>query len=129
MGLVPGQRTEFCKENAVVIANTLFQQHKRWLSHGHHQIVNTKIKLISFFVVEDGEAVYSQQKQDQEPTAVGQVMNFIAKFRHKLKKVGKTTKSFRYDLSQIPYNYTVQSEITQSCPTLCDPMDYTLPGS
>ena len=32
----------------------------------------------------------------------------IAKFRLKLKKVGKTTRSFRYDLDQIPYNYTVE---------------------
>ena len=33
---------------------------------------------------------------------------FIAKFRLKLKKVGKTTRPFRYDLNQIPYNYTVE---------------------
>ena len=32
----------------------------------------------------------------------------IAKFRHKLKKVGKTTRPFRYDLNQIPYDYTVE---------------------
>ena len=32
----------------------------------------------------------------------------IAKFRHKLKKVGKTTSPFRYDLNQIPYDYTVE---------------------
>ena len=32
---------EFCQENALVIANTLFQQHKRNSTHGHHQIVNT----------------------------------------------------------------------------------------
>ena len=71
-------------------------------------MVNTEIRLIIFFTAKDGEAVYSQQKQDQEPTAVGQVMNFIAKFRHKLKKVGKTTRPFRYDLKQIPYDYTVE---------------------
>ena len=34
--------------------------------HGHHQIVNTKIRLIIFFAAKDGEALYSQQKQDQE---------------------------------------------------------------
>ena len=50
----------------------------------------------------------SQQKQDQELT-VAQIMNsFIAKFRLKLKKVGKTTRPFRYDLNQIPYDYTVE---------------------
>ena len=60
-----------------------------------------------FFAAKDGEALYSQQKQDQELT-VAQIMNLIAKFRLKLKKVGKTTRSFRYDLNQIPYDYTVE---------------------
>ena len=61
-----GQRlTEFCQENALVIANTLFQQQKR---HGHHQMANTKIKSIIFFVAKDREAEYSQQKQDLELT-------------------------------------------------------------
>ena len=45
-------------------------------THGHHQMVNTKIRLIIFFAVEDGEALYSQQKQDQELT-VAQIMNFL----------------------------------------------------
>ena len=40
---------EFCQENALVIANTLFQQHKRRLTHGHHQKVNTEIRWIIFF--------------------------------------------------------------------------------
>ena len=56
-----GQRlTELCQENTLVIANTLFQQHKRWLTHGHHQMVNTKIRLIIFFAAKDGKALYSQ---------------------------------------------------------------------
>ena len=60
-----GQRLiEFCQENTLVIANTLFQQHKRRLPHGHHQMVNTKTRLIIFFAAKDGEALYSQQKQD-----------------------------------------------------------------
>ena len=73
-----GQRLiEFCQENALVIANTLFQQHKRRLStHGHHQMVNTEIRLIIFFAAKDGEALYSQQKQDQELT-VAQTMNSL----------------------------------------------------
>ena len=72
-----GQRlTEFCQENALVIANTLFQQHKRRLTHGHHQMVHTKIRLIIFFAAKDGEALYSQQKQDQELT-VAQIMNSL----------------------------------------------------
>ena len=57
-----GQRlTEFCQENVLVIENTLFQKHKRKL-YGHHQMVNTKIRLIIFFAAEDGEALHSQQK-------------------------------------------------------------------
>ena len=42
--------------------------------HGHHQIVDTKIRLIMFFVAKDGEALYSQKKQDQELT-VAQITN------------------------------------------------------
>ena len=61
-----------------------------------------------FFAAKDGEALYSQQKQDQELT-VAQIMNLlIAKLRLKLKKVGKTTRPFRYGLNQIPYDYTVE---------------------
>ena len=48
---------EFCQENALLIANTLFQQHKRRSTHGHHQMVNTKIRLIIFFAAKDGEAL------------------------------------------------------------------------
>ena len=70
-------------------------------------MVNTEIRLIIFFAAKDGEALYSQQKQDQELT-VAQIMNLIAKFRLKLKKVGKTTRPFRFDLNQIPYDYTVE---------------------
>ena len=66
-------------------------------------MVNTKIRLIIFLAAKDGEALYSQQKQDQELT-VAQIMNLIAKFRLKLKKVGKTTRPFRYDLTQILYD-------------------------
>ena len=62
-----GQRlTEFCQENALVIANTLFQQHGGDSTHGHHQMANTKIRLIILFADKDGEALYSQQKQDQK---------------------------------------------------------------
>jgi len=72
-----GQRLiEFCQENALVIASTLFQQHKRRLSHGHHQIVNTEIRLIISFATKYGEALYSQQKQDWELT-VGQIMSSL----------------------------------------------------
>ena len=61
-------------------------------------MVNTEIRLIIFFASKDGEALYSQQKQDQE----------LTKFTLKLKKVRKTTRPFRYDLNQIPYDCTVE---------------------
>ena len=68
--------TEFCQENTLVIANTLFQQHKRilytWTSpDGQHQI-----RLIIFFAAKDGEALYSQQKQNCEVT-VAQIMSYF----------------------------------------------------
>ena len=59
-----------------------------------------------FFAAKDGQAVYNQQKQDLEQI-VAHIMSPLAKFRLKLKKVGKTTRPFKYDLNQIPYNYTV----------------------
>ena len=45
-------------------------------THGHHQMVNTEIRLIIFFAAKDGEVLYSQQKQDQELT-VAQIMNSL----------------------------------------------------
>ena len=55
-----GQRLiEFCQENALVITNTLFQQHKEDSTHRCHQMVNTEIRLIIFFAVKDGETLYS----------------------------------------------------------------------
>ena len=70
-------------------------------------MANTKIKLITFFAAKDGEALYSQQTQDQELTGSDHEL-LITKFRLKLKKAGKTARPFRYDLNQIPYDYTVQ---------------------
>ena len=70
-------------------------------------MVNTRIRLIIFVAAKDGEALYTQQKQDWELTGSDYEL-LIAKFRLKLKKVGKITGSFRYDLNQIPYNYTVE---------------------
>ena len=70
-------------------------------------MVNTEIRLIISFEAKDGKALYSQQKQDQELTVSDHEL-LIAKFRLKLKKVGKTIRPFRYDLNQIPYDYTVE---------------------
>ena len=72
-----GQRLiEFCQENALVIANTLFNNTREDSTHGRHQMVNTEIRLIIFFAAKDGEALYNQQKQDQELTVV-QIMNSL----------------------------------------------------
>ena len=54
---------EFCQENALVIANTLFHNRRKDSTYGHHQMVNAKIRLIIFFAAEDGEGVYSQQNK------------------------------------------------------------------
>ena len=70
-------------------------------------MVNTKIRLIIFFTAKYGEALYSQQKQDGADYGSDHEL-LIAKIRFKLKKVGKTTRPFRYDLDQIPYDYTVE---------------------
>ena len=68
--------TEFCQENALVRANTFVQQHKDSSTHGHHQMVNTEIRLIIFFASKEREALYSQQKQDCKLT-VAQIMNSL----------------------------------------------------
>ena len=67
---------------------------------------NIEIRLIIFFAAEDGEALYSQQKQDRKLCSDHELL--IVKFRLKLKKVGKPTRPVRYDLNQIPYGYTVE---------------------
>ena len=104
-----GQRLiEFCQENALVIASTLFQQHKRrlytWTSpDGQHQ---NQID----YILRSQRWRSSIQSTKTRPGADCGSDNelLIAKFRLKLKKVGKTTRPFRYDLNQIPYDYTVE---------------------
>ena len=64
-------------------------------------MVNTEIRLIIFFAAKDGEALYSQQKQDWELTVAQDYELLIAKFRLKLKKGRKTTRPFRYDLNPL----------------------------
>ena len=73
-------------------------------------MVNTKIRLIIFFAAKDGEALY---KTKTAKTRLGADCSsdhelLTAKFRLKLKKVGKTTRPSRYALNQIPYDYTVK---------------------
>ena len=104
-----GQRlTEFCQENALVIANTLFQQHKRrlytWTSPDG-QYWNQ----IDYIICSWRWRSFIQSAKTRPGADCGSDHKLlIAKFRLELKKVGKTTRPFRYDINQIPYNYTVE---------------------
>ena len=104
-----GQRlTEFCQENALVIANTLFQQHKRrlytWTSP-EGQYWNQ----IDYILCSQRwrSSIQSAKKRPGADCGSDHEL-LIAKIRLKLKKVQKTTRPFRYDLNQIPYNDTVK---------------------
>ena len=70
-------------------------------------MVNIKIRLIIFFANKDGEALQSAKTRPGADCGSDHEL-LIAKFRLKMKKVGKTTRPFMYDLNQIPYNYTVE---------------------
>ena len=102
---------EFCQENAPVIANTLFQQHRRrlytWTSpDGQHQ------NQIDYILCSQRWRSSIQSAKARLGADCGSDHELlIAKFRLKLKKVGKTTRPFRYDLNQIPYDYTVEVKI------------------
>ena len=99
-----GQRPiEFCQENALVIANTLFQQHKRRLYTWTSPCVE-----IDYILCSQRWRSSIQSTRTRPGADCGSEHELlIAKFRLKLKKVGKTTRPFRYDLNQIPYDYTV----------------------
>ena len=101
-------KAEFCQENALVIANTLFQQHKRrlytWTSpDGQHQ------NQIDHIICSQKWRISIQSVKTRLGADCGSDHELlIAKFRLKLKKVGETTTPFRYDLNQIPYDYAVE---------------------
>ena len=73
-------------------------------THGHHQMVNTKIRLIIFFAAKKWRNSIQSAKTSPGADCGSDHELLIAKFRLKLKKVGKTTRPFRYDLNQIPYS-------------------------
>ena len=75
-------------------------------------MVNIKIRLIIFFVAKDGE-IYTVSKTRLGAECGSDHELLIAKFRLQLKKVGKMTGSFRYDLNQIPYDYTMEVTINR----------------
>ena len=99
---------EFCQENALVIANTLFQQHKRRLytgtsPYGQHQ------NQIDYILCSQRWISSIQSAKTRPGADCGSDHELlIVKFRLKLKKVEKTARPFRYDLNQIPYDYTVE---------------------
>ena len=98
----------FCQENALVRANTLFQQHKRrlykWTSpDGQNQ------NQVNYILCNQRRRISIQSAKTKLGADCGSDQELhIAKFRLKLKKIGKTTRPFRYDLNQIPYDYTVE---------------------
>ena len=107
-----GQRLiEFCQETALITANTFFQQHKvrlyTWTSpNGQHW------NQVDYILCSQRWRSYIQSAK----TRLGANCDsdhelLIAKFRLKSKKVGQITRPFRYDLNQIPYDYTVEWEI------------------
>ena len=99
---------EFCQENALVIANTLFQKHKRrlytWTSpDGQHQ------NQTDYILCSQRWRSSIQSTKTRPGADCGSDHELlITKFRLKLKKTGKTTRPYRYDLNQIPYDYTVE---------------------
>ena len=103
-----GQRLiEFYQENALVIPNTLFQQHKRRLytwtpPNGQHP------NQIDYILCSQRWRSSTQSAKTRLGAACSSDHELITKFRLKLKKVGKTTRPFRYDLNQIAYDYTVE---------------------
>ena len=99
---------EFCQEKALVIAYTLFQQHKRrlypWTSPDSQYWNQSDYILCSQRWRSSIQSVKTRLGADCGPDH----KLLIAKFKLKLKKVGKTNRPFRYDLNQIPYNFTVE---------------------
>ena len=99
--------TQFCQEKTLVIANTLFQQHKRrlyaWTSPNGKPRNQTDYILCSQRWRSSIQSAKTRLGED-----CGSDHELIANFRLKSKKVGKATRPFSYDLNQIPYDYTVE---------------------
>ena len=104
-----GQRLiELCQENTLVIANTLFKQHKRrlytWTSPDGQHWNQTDYILCS----QRWRSSIQSGKTRLEADCGSDHELLIAKFRLKLKKVEKITRTYRYELNQIPYDYTME---------------------
>ena len=99
-----GQRLiEFCQENTLVIANTLFQQHKRKLYTCTSLDVQHRNQIDYILCSQRWRSSIQSAKTRPGADCGSDHDLLIAKFRRKLKKVGKTTRPFKYDLNQIPY--------------------------
>ena len=103
---------EFCHQNTLVIANTLFQQHKRqlctiWWTSPDSQYQSQ----IDYILCSQSWRSSIQSAKTRPGANCGLDYDLLTKrFRLKLKKVGKTTRAFRYDLHQIPYDYTSEGK-------------------
>ena len=104
-----GQRlTEFCQQNSLVIENTLFQQHKRTFYTGTSPGGQCQNQIDYILFSQRWRSPIQSAKTRLGADCGSDHEHLIAKFRLKLKKVGKTTRPFRYDLNQITYDYTVE---------------------
>ena len=109
-----GQRlTEFCQENTLVIANTLFQQHKRWLYTSTSPDGQYWNQIDYILCSQRWRSSIQSAKTRLGADCGSDHQLLITKFRLTLKKVGKTTRLLRYDLNQISHNYTVEVIIMQ----------------
>ena len=104
-----GQRLiEFCQENALVIANTLFQQHKRRLYTRTSPDDQNQSQPDYILCSQRWRSSIQSAKTRWGADCGSDHELLIAKFRLKLKKIGKITRPFRCDLNQIPYDHRVE---------------------
>ena len=104
-----GQRlTEFCLENALVIANTIFQQHKRRLYTWTSPNAQHRNQIDYILCSQRWRSSIQSAKTRPGANCGSDHELLIAKFILKWKKGGKTSRPFRYDLNQIPYDFTVE---------------------
>ena len=92
---------EFCQENALVIANTLFQQHKRRLYTGTSSDGQNQNQMDYSLCTQRWRSSIQSSKTRPGADCSSDHELLIDKFRLKLKKVGKTMRPYRYDLNQI----------------------------
>ena len=107
--------TEFCQENSQIIACKNFQQHKRQL---HKNITKCRWSMVRWSILKPVWYYILCSQRWRCSLRSGETRrradcgshhkHLIAKFRLKLKKLGKTTRPFKYDLNQISYDYTVE---------------------